>query len=984
MTLPPGRDAAGRESTELLSAAAALEGHDRAVVAMAADGRVASWNSHASRVTGWSSEAARGRLLAELVHAGSRHDLNEGLELVSLGRSWTARLHLEGPGSEELVVEVSAEPVLVDDLVVGAVGVLRPLSLGGLERVARELSAVLTQVTDAVVVLDQDGRVTEWNPAAEQLLGWSRPQMLGAQIDRIVPPSDGERFQRVWTRLTAGQVVRPYEAVRLDHTGAEQVVRVHVAALREHGEFSGVIATLRPLSPREVEDRLLSDGLAKMPLLVLAYDHQAVVTLAAGGGDVGTGLVPDAIRGMALLEALPQQSALVDAVTASLSGRATQLQVLVGERVWLCHIAPMPSPEGRLGGLLSAVDVTQQRFVDRRLDALLAATPLCLISFDAEGRVTYAAGSGFDGFGVDPEDTVGQTMQELYGHDPQILQAVTSCLEGEAVDVTLQNGGRRWDVHYRAHRGPDGQVTGGICIAQHATGWNALPLLQEPDSGAEPVGADQDAADGLPGPAELRRRLGEPLLPWHERGVAVVCFEGLELLEARDDHGHVPWAQQVIAARLHRVVEPAEAFHSQDEMVALVLDAVDVRNALAVIVRDVQAAVSKPVDRPSGGKVHLAAMVGVAVSDSAPLSELLRSAEQACRQAMGDDRADVRWFVPGPQRKRVRLGLIADLRQALPRGELRVHYQPIIDLKTRQAVGAEALVRWEHPKEGLLPPSAFLGLAENTGVIHDIGTWVTRTACRTAAELATRGMPPFLVSVNVSAYQLVQDGFVEVVAELLAETGCPAGLISVEVTESALAVEMGAAAAALTGLKELGVRLALDDFGTGYSSLLYLKHFPVDTIKIDRSFVAGLGLNEEDGVIVASTVSLAHRVGVTCVAEGVETVGQLELLRKMGCDYAQGYLFSRPMPGEALPDWLHEQSPPASRRAATPAVPAGEVAEILRMHEEGASPHTIAAALNVTGRRTPRGTRWHASSVAAVVAHAAYPQLDLGQRHDQG
>jgi PAS domain S-box-containing protein len=960
VTAPSGPDPAAQEA--LRAAAASLDRLGRAVTAIGGDGRVVVWNARATAVTGWPSEAVRGKPLADLVHGRSRDDLAEGLAVLGGARNWTAGLDLEGPRAKALRVEMSAEPVLVDDRVVGFAAVLRPLAAGHVERIVRELSAVLLHVADAVIVTDQHGRVTGWNPAAEQMLGWSRAEMLGAQLDRLIPASDRGMFQRVWEQLAAGQLVAPYETSRLDRDGVEHLVSAHAAGFREHGLFAGAVATYRPLSSRQLEDRLLSAGLAQMPVLVLAYDGQAVVTLTAGGGDITGGLVPELVRGTALREALPQESALLEAIDASLSGRATQLPVLIGELVWQCHIAPAGT-----GGLLFAVDVTHQRLVDDRLSALLDATPVCLVNFDADGRVTYAAGSGFDGFGVDPADTVGQTMLTLYGDNLQIGQAVTDCLAGRDVDLVLEYGRRQWDVHYRAHRVPGGEVTGGVCIAQAVTDWSP------PDQAAA-------AATGtLPGHLELHRRLGEPLRPGCERAVAVVAMDGLEVLEAEDLRDGGGWVRRVLADRLQQAAGAADVYQRPPGLVALVLDAADVRDEIASIVRDVQRAVARPVDRPSGEDVHLAARVGVAVSDSAPLGGLLRSAEQACRQAQLDEHLDLRWFTPDLQPKRMRLGLVGDLRQALPRDELRLHYQPIVDLSSHQAVGAEALVRWEHPTQGLLPPLAFIGLAENTGLIHEIGTWVARAACGMAASLAAGGTP-LQVAVNVSAHQLSDDGFVDLVTGLLAETGCPARLLSIEVTETAVAEDIDAAIATLTALKALGVQLALDDFGTGYSSLLYLKHFPVDTIKIDRSFVSGLGANEQDGVIVASTVSLAHRIGVTCVAEGVETVDQLELLRKMGCDYAQGYLFSRPLPAEALPHWLRIQTPVSSGRATVPMVPVADLAQILRLHEEGASPHTIAAAMNVTGKRSPRGTRWHATSVAAVIARAAYPNLDLRQR----
>jgi predicted signal transduction protein with EAL and GGDEF domain len=201
-----------------------------------------------------------------------------------------------------------------------------------------------------------------------------------------------------------------------------------------------------------------------------------------------------------------------------------------------------------------------------------------------------------------------------------------------------------------------------------------------------------------------------------------------------------------------------------------------------------------------------------------------------------------------------------------------------------------------------------------------------------------------------------------------------------EVTETAVMTDLSLAVSTMQQLKELGVGLALDDFGTGYSSLLYLKHFPVDKLKIDRSFVAGLGTNEDDSAIVASTISLARTLGISCVAEGVERMDQLSLLTSMGCDYAQGYLFSRPQPLPTMLNWLaeHTNEPRHGRsRNRAPQENGPDVATILKMHAEAASLHTIAAALNNAGRRTSRDTRWSATSVARVIATSQFPTLHL-------
>jgi len=256
-----------------------------------------------------------------------------------------------------------------------------------------------------------------------------------------------------------------------------------------------------------------------------------------------------------------------------------------------------------------------------------------------------------------------------------------------------------------------------------------------------------------------------------------------------------------------------------------------------------------------------------------------------------------------------RIELETDLRAALPNGQLRVHYQPIIDLKTDQIAGFEALVRWQHPTRGLVPPLAFIPLAEETGLIIPIGRFVLETACREAAgwqRLLDHGEPPIVVSVNLSARQFTQADLVEDVATILADTRLDPAALELEITESVVMDQSEVGVRALRHLRGIGVRLVLDDFGTGYSSLSYLKHLPLDTIKIDRSFVAGLD-EPADRAIVDAVIAMAHGLGIGVVAEGIESPRHLERLRELGCDLGQGFLFSRPIAADKARRLLRAQ-----------------------------------------------------------------------------
>jgi diguanylate cyclase (GGDEF)-like protein/PAS domain S-box-containing protein len=327
------------------------------------------------------------------------------------------------------------------------------------------------------------------------------------------------------------------------------------------------------------------------------------------------------------------------------------------------------------------------------------------------------------------------------------------------------------------------------------------------------------------------------------------------------------------------------------------------------MVRRLLVVLSEPY-RLENDEVRIRATAGIAGLGSADytVQDLQRNADAALYEAKAEGKSRQAWFDPAMgARASARVEIENGLRRALELGEIELAYQPVVDLRTGLIAGVEALARWRHRERGMIPPAEFIPVAERAGLIVELGRFVLREACLTSVRLsAAAGQQPVPVSVNVSARQIVDSDFVNDVRSALAAAGLAAECLTLELTESILILEEERADQVVAALNELGVRLAIDDFGTGHSSLSYARRFPVDELKIDRSFVDGLGRSREDAAIVAAAIAFARALHLAVTAEGVETPDQAIRLRALGCDRAQGYLFARPMDEAALAAILRE------------------------------------------------------------------------------
>lgn len=436
--------------------------------------------------------------------------------------------------------------------------------------------------------------------------------------------------------------------------------------------------------------------------------------------------------------------------------------------------------------------------------------------------------------------------------------------------------------------------------------------------------AHYDQLTSLPNRTLLRERVEHALrhADRQETGVATLLLDLDRFKEINDTLGHEV-GDQVLIEAARRITESVRdedtvARLGGDEFAVILEGVSETREVLPVIERILTSLAAPTIIDQH--EVKSTTSIGIAMypANGCDLSELLRAADLAMYQAKSSGRNDYQFFAAAMQEEaQSRLALEWALRRAVDRGEFQLMYQPQLCLRSGSVVGVEALIRWWNPARGLLNPYHFISGLEEFGLISSVGEWVLNEACVQMKRWHVAGLHPMRLSVNVSAKQFQDPGFVDKIRQALSDSELDPECLEIELTESVLMADAAAMTGLLTEIREVGVRIAIDDFGTGYSSLAYLHEFPLNSLKIDRTFVQGIEESGRGGAISNLIIGLGRHLGLEVVAEGVETEAQLEFLRTSGCDIAQGYLYARPETPEKLTPWL-QSHPRISDVYATP------------------------------------------------------------------
>ncbi len=809
------------------------------------------------------------------------------------------------------------------------------LLVGGDPAEARLIQAALTGVDEGSFRLE---RVARASGALKRL---AREDIDVVLLDLTQPDGQGvEEFDRVFGVAPGTPVLvlcaadNEEDARRAVQCGAQDFFTKDHAGIHRLARalryFTGHKATQDALRNSEVRFRAMSDA---SPLGIFVSDSR--------GGCVYTNPAYQAISGFTFEQTLgtnwsrvihPQDRRRVfaewrDAASARARFRTElRFQRLDGSVVWArVNSAAMPDGMETHGHVHTVEDITERKSMERVLQAAeealfaereraqvtLNSIGDAVVTTDLQGKVTYLNLVAEKMTGWSREDAAGRPLNEVFkiidgsthqaAPDPARRAIEEDRTVGLAMGcVLVRRDGFESPIEDSAApiHNRDGRVAGAVIVFHDASQSRAVALKMSHL-------AQHDFLTDLPNRSLLTERLSQAigLARRHGRQAALLFLDLDGFKQINDSLGHATGDQllQSVAARLVASVRGTDTVFRQggDEFVILLAEIEQPQDA-AHVAETLRVALAAP-HRIGGQDLSVSLSIGISVypDDADNVDSVMRNADTAMFHAKASGRDNYQFYKTDMDTRAVhRLLVEGGLHRALTQGEFLLHYQPKFDLRSGAMTSAEALIRWSSPDRGLVYPKQFVPIAEACGLIVPIGRWVLREACRQVQAWLDAGLRAVPVAVNTSAVEFRHEDFLEGLASILMETGLAPRYLELELTESVLMHDAESSVAVLEALKAMGVRLAIDDFGTGYSSLSYLKRFPIDTLKIDRSFVHDISSDADGSTIVSAVIAMGRTLGQRVIAEGVETQEQLAFLRTRQCNEGQGFHFSRPLPTE--------------------------------------------------------------------------------------
>lgn len=805
----------------------------------------------------------------------------------------------------------------------------------------KNLSLRYLETVEAIIIsLDASGNIRIINRKGCELLGYQAHELIGKNwLDLCLTSETAEKVRGVMKSILAGDMepTEYYENTIVTRSGEQRLIAWHNSALRdEQGRITGTLSAGEDITDRRAAEDALRESEARFRNVLQSNPSIAVQGYAEDGTTVYWNDASERLYGYTAQEALgknvmnllipPESQPIVKRAMARLFRTRQALR-------------PAELTLRRKDGSLVTV-FTSQTYVEQ------PGKPPEMFSFDVdlsdrkraetELRVAATAFEVQEGMLVTDAKRVilrinqalsqitGYSPQEAIGHKPDIFKSSRHDDDFfSSMNARLEKQGH-WEgeVWNRRKNGevfPSQMSISSVMdnkgeVTHYVATLSDITQRKEAEDRIRQL-AFYDSLTGLPNRRLLTDRLQHAL----NSSARTACYGALLFIDLdhfktlNDTQGHDTGdlLLQEVARRLPEVVREGDtvARLGGDEYVVILENLSDIPTSAAAQAKAICVKILEACQRPymlAGREHHNSASIGVTLfsAHSQTIDELLKQADLAMYQAKSAGRDGMQFFDPEMQAVvNFRAGLEADLRQGLKLGQYLLHYQPQMDAANRM-IGAEVLLRWLHPQRGLVPPAEFIPLAEETGHILALGHWVLETACRQLAMWATDPkMQDLTLAVNISARQFRQPDFAEQIFAILERTGAAPQKLKLELTESLLVDSMEETVAKMVAIRTLGVGFSLDDFGTGYSSLSYLKRLPLDQLKIDRSFVRDLLTDPNDAVIAQTIIALGHNLGLSVIAEGVETEEQKALLASQGCDGYQGYLFSAPLSIEDFQAW---------------------------------------------------------------------------------
>jgi diguanylate cyclase (GGDEF)-like protein/PAS domain S-box-containing protein len=945
----------GRKRTEerILFKTRLLDAVGEAVIATDVEGKVIYWNRAAEKLYGWSAEEVIGQTLAEFLVS---EDLREQAAVIRSalreGKPWSGEFIVQRKDGTSFPVQVSNAPVYDDQGdVVGLIGISTDITERKRSEVRlRESERLLsTLLSNAPAYLYRCRNEPNWpnefvSDYALELTGYTPKELTDGSVmfgDVIVEEDRDWVWEEVQDALQRRERFELRYAIRHKDGEIRHVEERGQGVYGESGEVEAIEGVVYDVTERERAGQKLREAenryrtlVERMPAIVYIQepDEPSRTTYVSPQNETILGYTPeeclaDPDHWIRILHPDDREHALAEDERTNASGEPFVMEYRQiakdGRIVWLRDEGTMVRDENGepLYWLGVQTDITERKEAEERLQAseeelraLFEAMDDVVFEIDAQGCYLRVAPTNSSLLYRSREELIGKTLddvlpsetaEELLGHIRRSLES------GQTVKIEYSLLIEDREVWFEGTITPLSRESV-VFVGRDIT---ERKVLEEQLAHQ----ALHDPLTDLPNRTLFTDRLRQALARTkrRERSLAVMFMDLDNFKVINDSLGHKMGDRLLVAAtkRIRTVLRPEDtvARLGGDEFVFLLEDT-DLDGAIVVAERILE---KLRVPFSFGGReLFVTASVGITAGDGdgkrAP--DLLRDADLAMYRAKRSGKGRYAVFEETMNAQALeRLELEHGLRRAVERNELVVHYQPKVSLATGKIVSIEALVRWEHPERGLLLPEQFVPVAEETGLIVPIGEAVLEEACRQAKEwLELRPSDPPAICVNLSARQFREPGLTESVARIIEGTKLEPKSLFLEVTESTAMRDVLATAATLEEIQDLGVRTILDDFGTGYSSLLYLERFPVDYIKIDRSFVGGLGQYSGAEMLVSAIINLAHTLGLKVIAEGVETEEQCERLRSMSCDLAQGHLFSEPLTAKGVADLLvgvHHRNP---------------------------------------------------------------------------